>query len=133
MNPNAANYLSDDQIHTIGSWAEFQEHVDHPQFRRWAFRGQEQSGWHLNSTLSRHLVDFGVHRDVWAHQEDRIIRIFCRKAQSLPQRMPQKDDVFQVLALMQHHGAPTRLMDFTWSPFVAAFFALEKARGDCAV
>jgi hypothetical protein len=30
------------------------------------------------------------------------------------------------LALMQHHGAPTRLLDFSRSPFIAAFFSFEQ-------
>ncbi len=34
---------------------------------------------------------------------------------------------------MQHHGAPTRLLDFTYSVYVAAYFALEEADGDCVV
>jgi hypothetical protein len=61
------------------------------------------------------------------------LRIFKRKAHQFLHHVPALDDDLQWLALMQHHGAPTRLLDLTWSPYVAAFFALECATGDAAV
>jgi hypothetical protein len=79
------------------------------------------------------LKGFAVHPDAWASQEERIGRIFRRKAHLFLEHVPAEEDAFQWLALMQHHGAPTRLLDFTWSPYVAAFFALERATSDAAV
>jgi hypothetical protein len=42
-------------------------------------------------------------------------------------------DTLYCLAMMQHHGAPTRLMDWTYSPFVAAKFAAGEGTGDAAI
>jgi hypothetical protein len=116
------------QIHR---WAEYREHSQ--ACRSWAFRGQENADWSLVSSLTRYLRDFRIHPDVWLKQETRINRIFRRKAHLFLDHVPEENDHLQWQALMQHHGAPTRLLDFTWSAYVAAFFALERAIQDAAV
>ncbi len=117
----------------INSWKEFRASVSGAEFSNWAFRGQTNSGWPVLSTLSRYFRDFRIHQGAQSQQEERILRIFRRKAHHYLSRTPDEMDVFEWLALMQHHGAPTRLIDFTWSPYVAAFFALERATADAAV
>jgi FRG domain len=121
------------EIITVDSWATFQEVVAGPKYQSWAFRGQAEARWPLYSAISRHLRDYRVHPQAWVEQESRILRIFQRKAHLFLDHVPNEDDAFQWLALMQHHGSPTRLLDFTWSPFVAAFFALERATTAAAV
>ncbi|RJF95028.1 FRG domain-containing protein [Noviherbaspirillum saxi] len=99
----------------------------------WAFRGQQDARWALLSSLSRYLNAFIPDRSTWRSREERAIRIFRRKAHNYLLDPGVLDNDLRCLALMQHHGAPTRLLDFTKSPFVAAFFALENAVGDAAV
>ncbi len=117
----------------VNSWQDYLKTAAGPAYSNWAFRGQADAAWPLFSSLSRYLRDYGVHPSAWADQEERILRIFLRKAHLFLDHVPGGGDDFQWLALMQHHGAPTRMIDFTWSPFVAAFFALERATKDAAV
>src|SRR5256885_15234511 len=121
------------RVFRLDSWEEFLRHVIHPPYSNWAFRGERDERWPLYSSLSRYFQNFRVARAAWAEQEARILRIFKRKAHQFLDKPPALDDDFHWLALMQHHGAPTRLIDFTWSPYVAAFFALERTLNDGVV
>jgi FRG domain len=117
----------------LESWETFLRMITDSPYSNWAFRGHRKEQWPLASALSRYFRSFRLDRRAWPQQEDRILRVFKRKAIQFLAQPPTPDDDFQWLALMQHHGAPTRLIDFTWSPYVAAFFALERAIGDGVV
>lgn len=116
----------------LSSWENFLEMVTESEYANWAFRGQRDDA-PLNCSLARYFRSFGIDPRAWPEQEERILRVFKRKAHQYLPQPPAADDDFQWLALMQHHGAPTRLLDFTWSPYVAAFFALERATQNAAV
>lgn len=118
----------------IERWADFIDLVrPGGPFDSWAFRGHASTAWSLECSLARRLRIAGILPEYWPAQEARIIRIFKRKAHQFLDHVPADTDTFQWLAIMQHYGAPTRLLDFTWSPYIAAYFALEDAADDAAV
>src|SRR3982751_548545 len=121
------------RVFRLRSWDAFLKLIIQAPYSNWAFRGERDERWPLYSSLSRYLMNFAVDKKAWPEQEARILRVFKRKAHQFLVQPPDPDDDFQWLALMQHHGAPTRLLDFTWSPYVAAFFALERTLNDGVV
>lgn len=121
------------KVINIDTWTDYLNLTLSQDYKSWAFRGQSDSNWPIKSTLTRYFEDFKVNPDAWSHQEERIIRIFRRKAHHYLKNIPGDNDILQWLSLMQHHGTPTRIIDFTWSPFVSAFFALHRATKECSV
>jgi hypothetical protein len=119
------------QVIRLNRWAEFVQHTD--ALEGWAFRGHVSAQWPLVPSLTRRLQQFSPDQRLWPLREARAMRIFRRKAHIYLQDRSALEDELRCLALMQHHGASTRLLDFTKSPFVAAFFALESATRDVAV
>ena len=87
----------------IKSWADYKNIVTGGDFESWVFRGHSDARWKLYSKLSRRLIDYKINQLNWYEQEQRIIRIFKRKAHHYLAHLPNQKDVFSWLALMQHH------------------------------
>ncbi|MBQ1782132.1 MAG: FRG domain-containing protein [Gammaproteobacteria bacterium] len=96
------------------------------------FRGQSSADWDITSSLQRLLKGTDYEEDP-SNTEFWLLRDFKRGAGLYLNDLPAESDLVSWLSLMQHYGAPTRLIDFTQSFYVACYFALSGAEDDAAV
>lgn len=101
--------------------------------QRWGFRGQADENWALESTLLRARELYGVKPEWINHREYWMLRQFQRRFSAYLGAIPTPTSKLDWLAVMQHYGSATRLLDFSHSFYVAAFFAMERAAGNAAV
>jgi hypothetical protein len=99
-------------------------------FPRGFFRGQKDRSWPLRSTLERAALSSDLPLAELSLPECLMVQDFVRHA-GIHSHAPK--GILDTLALLQHHGCPTRLLDFTRSFYVAAFFAVDDATTDSAV
>lgn len=121
----------------LKSWSRFRELCDSyslviPAFGATImFRGQSDAEWPLRPTLLRMLPSGGSREDALL-VEDQAFKAFMKDVQVHSTREPDVllpepgSSLLDWWAVMQHYGAPTRLLDWTLSPFVAAYFAVER-------
>jgi hypothetical protein len=98
-----------------------------------AFRGHQDSSWGLITSLHRVAEQFRHPSKYLASREGWMLTQFQRRAHHYISDPPSRDNKLEWLALIQHYGGPTRLLDFSHSFYVATFFAVERAFGDAAV
>jgi hypothetical protein len=94
---------------------------------QWVFRGQKEDAWGLKSSLERELENVEIDLCYASDLERGLLRKFKRQCHHYISNIPDANDTLEWLALMQHYGAPTRLLDWTYSFFVALYFAVESA------
>jgi hypothetical protein len=116
----------------IKTWDDFQAHLqsyraDHRY--EWCFRGQANSEWPLAPSLERMIPN--RRRESLVNAERILLDRFKRQAHQYLARVPEETARVDWYALMQHWGLPTRLLDFTLSPYVALFFALRERPTGC--
>lgn len=88
------------------------------------YRGHASSDWSLESTLERMLGEKWS-RDTAAKFEKYSLEKFKSKYQIYRSNEHEPSSKLSWLSVMQHYGVPTRLIDFTESPYIALYFALE--------
>lgn len=103
---NCSSYLFEDGLFKRGEYL---------------FRGQGSSHYKLQATFDRAFCDMPLVKRTSVYET--LIGFFRDEISRIGFRV---EDEKNLLALAQHHGMPTRLLDWTSSPLVAAYFAFHQ-------
>ncbi|MEM8557650.1 MAG: FRG domain-containing protein [Bacteroidota bacterium] len=107
--------------HTIKDWNELNDYLFsdtwNPSINRhrstFAYRGVARESFSLSTSLSRLGKPY-------PNMERNLLKQFQKYA---PREIVERNTDWHWLSVAQHHGLPTRLLDWTYSPFIALHFA----------
>jgi FRG domain len=119
----------------FGGWREFKRDVLHELFPvdgifrhdTYLFRGMANADWNLITSFDRRFADQPPRQRLMLFE--RLVENFRRACQEYGVPEPIWSDDRKLLALGQHYGLPTRLLDWSESPYIAAFFAFQEIPG----
>ncbi|MDD4913204.1 MAG: FRG domain-containing protein [Sideroxydans sp.] len=111
----------------VSSWRKLPELLEAPFFNRpktqLIFRGHRRYDWPLTPSLGR----FDTRRIITQEVADAQLRLFRRavRGRLSDRTLVEMEEEYELWSVGQHHGLLTPLLDWTYSPYVALFFAFE--------
>lgn len=94
--------------------------------KKYYFRGQSDSSWKLKTSFHRSIEEKNItmHQYLTSIMQDVSYQI---SSFDKPVNLSDSQEFGHLLARLQHHGFPTPLLDWTLSPYIAAYFAFKGA------
>ncbi len=116
----------------VKSWSELTAWVEtlHAKKGQIVFRGEPSTEFDLRPKAGRVGRDPEAARRVPFKRADEIAALERFKKDALPFVSPVPRNDLEWLALARHYAVPTRLLDWSENPLVAAFFATQEAGVD---
>ncbi len=121
----------------VNTWEEYKTIISHlleySHVNNYIFRGQSNADWTLETSLDRSPMAYreNILKEFinMKTAEELLIDEF-KSGINLYLNSWTNYNVSEIIALMQHHGVPTRALDFTFSPYIASYFAFENIPED---
>jgi hypothetical protein len=115
-------------VSRIASWRKLPDLLEAPFFNRpkaqLIYRGHRRYDWPLTPSLGR----FDPRNIITADVADAQLRLFRRavRGRVSDRTLVEEAEERELWSVGQHHGLMTPLLDWTYSPYVALFFAFER-------
>lgn len=124
-------YMGNFYITKLSFWEDF-FNLDRYFLHSFVFRGQSNANWELETSIERAHTNFvgSIKNTCYEIEERWMLSKFMKKYHLYADIPIPRENKFEWLAVLQHYGAPTRLLDFTESFFIALYFATIDSNSD---